>query len=98
MRTDGTVESVVSSNFPMGLFARATFDETRARLAAGDMIVICSDGVTEARVPEGELFGEARLMTALRPCAGKSAEETCERVVGAVQEFVGSARKRMTLP
>jgi serine phosphatase RsbU (regulator of sigma subunit) len=91
VRGDGTVESVASSNFPMGLFARATFDETRARLAAGDMVVICSDGVTEARVPEGELFGEARLVAALRPCAGKSAEEACERVVGAVQEFVGSA-------
>ncbi|MGD2165122.1 MAG: SpoIIE family protein phosphatase, partial [Anaerolineae bacterium] len=48
------------------------------------------DGVTEAVSPDGEFYGEDRLRdVVLRPYDGVSAQETLDRIVGAVADFVG---------
>ncbi|MBZ5563473.1 MAG: SpoIIE family protein phosphatase [Acidobacteriia bacterium] len=91
IRRGGAVEQLASSNFPVGLFARATFTVDRTQLRPGDLIAICSDGVTEARDTHGELFGEHRLREFLEDCARHAAEDVCRRVVARVHEFVGQA-------
>jgi len=59
-------------------------------LRRGDMLVLYTDGVTEARSPEGKFFGTARLDEALRalpePVTPASAVEAVARGVG---EFAG---------
>ena len=89
IRADGSVETLTSSNFPVGLFASATFDVSSAQLNCGDVLMICSDGVTEAHAANEELFGEARVQNALEGCTGLAADEICHRVVSAVHDFVG---------
>lgn len=55
----------------------------RARLQPRDRILLYSDGVTEARSPEGDLFGEQRLAdTVIRAmAAGEPAPETLRRLL-----------------
>ncbi|GAA3399221.1 PP2C family protein-serine/threonine phosphatase [Streptomyces roseoviridis] len=55
----------------------------RARLEPGDRVLIYSDGVTEARSPDGGLFGEQRLAdTVIRfMAAGESAPEALRRII-----------------
>ncbi|MFF0201349.1 PP2C family protein-serine/threonine phosphatase [Streptomyces sp. NPDC005017] len=55
----------------------------RARLQPGDRILLYSDGVTEARSPEGDLFGEQRLAdTVIRAtAAGEPAPEALRRLL-----------------
>ncbi len=89
IRADGSVETLTSSNFPVGLFPSATFDVCSAQLKCGDVLLICSDGVTEAHAVNEELFGEARLQNALQGSTGLTADEICHRVVSAVHDFVG---------
>lgn len=89
IRADGSVETLTSSNFPVGLFPSATFDVSSAQLKCGDVLMICSDGVTEAHAANEELFGEARVQNALQGCTGLAADEICHRVVSAVHDFVG---------
>jgi sigma-B regulation protein RsbU (phosphoserine phosphatase) len=89
IRSDGGVETLTPSNFPVGLFPSTTFEVASAQLKCGDVLLICSDGVTEAHAANEDLFGEARLQNALRGCSGLAADEICHRVVSAVHDFVG---------
>lgn len=59
--------------------AGAHFSESNVVLATGDSLLLYSDGVTEARSPSGEFFGEERLQTLfaeLAPCASASSIKT----------------------
>jgi len=91
IRAGGEFECLMSSNFPLGLFSGTAFEIASAQLQSGDVLLICSDGVTEAHAADEELFGEARLRNSLQGCSALSADEICHRVVGAVHEFVGNA-------
>jgi sigma-B regulation protein RsbU (phosphoserine phosphatase) len=75
----------------VGLFSGTTFEVAGAQLQCGDVLLICSDGVTEAHAVDEDLFGEARLRNLLEGCSGLTADEICRRVVGKVQEFVGNS-------
>lgn len=80
---------------PRGLVVGAlpgfAFESARARLAPGDALVLFSDGVTEARSPSGELFGEARMRSVLEDAGPSSASGLVERVRGAVSAFAAGA-------
>ncbi len=93
VRTHGAVNRLDASSFPLGLFPGATFDVDSVQLGDRDLILIFSDGVTEAQNTSDELFGETRLKTFLETCAGESAQDVCARVVSAVRDFVGAARQ-----
>lgn len=89
VRTDGTVNRLDSSNFPLGFFAGANYEADDVQLEEGDQLLIFSDGVTEAQDKNSELFGETRLKAFLEACAGQRG--LCSKVVAAVQDFVGTA-------
>jgi phosphoserine phosphatase RsbU/P len=91
VRTDRVVRRLDLTNFPVGLFPHVTFEAQSAQLQSGDLVAICSDGVTEAHDAQGELFGEARLKKFLETCAGLPPEEALKRIVAAVRDFVGTA-------
>ncbi len=91
IRASGEVDRLTSSNFPLGLFPGTTFEVASAQLQCGDVLLICSDGVTEAHAVEEDLFGESRLRSSLAGCSGLTPDEICRRVVGAVHEFVGNS-------
>ena len=59
------------------------------RLAAGDTLVIYSDGVTEAMSDAGELFGEERLVEAVRQHNHLPVPELLDALVHTVEMFGG---------
>lgn len=75
---------------PLGLghLAKSKPRLGREQLQADDRILFHSDGVTEARDPQGEQFGEDRLvdLTELHEAAGLAPPETLRRVIRAVLE------------
>ena len=75
----------------MGLFPGTKFEVAKAQFESGDVLLICSDGVTEAHAVDEDMFGETRLRNSIAACAGLTAEEISRRVVGAVHEFVGNS-------
>jgi serine phosphatase RsbU (regulator of sigma subunit) len=53
-------------------------------------MTLYTDGVTEALSPSDLLFGEDRLREVIRrPCERNSAQETLDRIVEAIADFVG---------
>lgn len=78
----------------MGLFETAAFDTGRADVAPGDVLVIFSDGVTEAENAEGEEFGDDRLEACLASARTQPAADVLDAVQRAVREFSGTAPAR----
>jgi serine phosphatase RsbU (regulator of sigma subunit) len=71
----------------LGATPKAKIGEWEAQLYQGDAIVFYTDGITEARSPDGEFFGEQRLKDLCVQCAGLSAEEIVENVERGVMAF-----------
>jgi CheY-like chemotaxis protein len=64
LRSSGERLPLVSRHLPLGVLEPASFNDKYEvyPLALGDRVFLLSDGVLEARNPQGELFGEARLL------------------------------------
>ncbi len=54
-----------AGGFPVGMFEEATYHATTCQLSENDRLVLYSDGATECESPDGEQFGEERLMSAI---------------------------------
>jgi serine phosphatase RsbU (regulator of sigma subunit) len=71
----------------LGLLPGATYEFDNVTLESGDLVIICSDGVTEARNAAGEEFGRERLIEAMAGCHGAKPDAVLERLFGAVRTF-----------
>ncbi len=67
------------------------YAEASVPFRPGDLLVIYSDGITEAVNPAQELFGEARLAAVLEEHRHASAQELIDRIIGAVRAYAGPA-------
>jgi phosphoserine phosphatase RsbU/P len=75
----------------LGVKPDAVYETGRLALAAGEMVYLFTDGVTEASNAVDELFGEARLEAALRGAADRASAKIISSVAEAVKSFVGTA-------
>ena len=57
----------------LGVFDDANLTDQEIHLAPGDTLLLYTDGVTEARAPDGTFFGEERLASLLRSSVGLDA-------------------------
>ncbi|HNP72219.1 MAG TPA: SpoIIE family protein phosphatase [Kouleothrix sp.] len=80
-----------SSALPIGIVPGQAFEVGHARLAPGDTLVCFTDGITEAMNAGNELFGEPRLLAALRAHAGLPAAALIDRVIAEVEVHAGGA-------
>lgn len=80
LRRSGRVEELGAPGLLVGAFADGAWYGARAELTPGDVVLLYTDGVTEARVGGHELFGEDRLHRLLEECAGLTAAEIVSRV------------------
>ena len=85
------VVELASSNFPVGMFKEAEFSSERVSLAAGDYLVIYSDGVSEARNLGDEMFEQERLSSLMRDFSGSTVEQLAEAIRTGVRNFTGGA-------
>ena len=89
---DGTVSEVGAVGRPLGIAADVTYEEVTVPLCRGSMLVLYTDGVTEARDDAGRQFGEAGLAVVLRETAGLSADVTVAAVSAAVERQLRGSR------
>jgi sigma-B regulation protein RsbU (phosphoserine phosphatase) len=80
---------------PMGILENQAYGQATVCLEPGDLVLLYTDGITEASPPprngERELFGVERLDDLLLACGANNAAECIERVRGEVAAFCANA-------
>ena len=89
--TQEGVRSLTAGGFVLGLFGHATYEPETVTLAPGDLLIVCSDGVTEARSASDEEFGRNRLVACVQDAHGADADTVIESIMKAVRAFTTSA-------
>jgi serine phosphatase RsbU (regulator of sigma subunit) len=75
----------------LGLFEQASFEEETVTLKPGDLIVLFSDGVTEAMNPDNEEFTDDRLLACAERHRGKPPQQVLDALLADVQAFCAGA-------
>jgi len=88
----GTVEQLASGGLPLGIKGDAEYREGRTQIQPGDVLVIYSDGVTEASSPSGEEFGPTRLYEVVSRNVEASAAGIRDRIESALTKFAQGTR------
>lgn len=92
---DGQLSLLEGDNLPLGVLPDEKYVACSVPLAAGDVVVLYSDGVTEAENPAGEMFGEERLATLVRTRAELSTSaELINEIHDAVIAFADGCELR----
>lgn len=60
-RRSGAIEQIDSSGLPLGILEAASYTESAAELHPGDLLLLFTDGLTEAEDPDEEEFGVERV-------------------------------------
>ncbi|WP_246763447.1 SpoIIE family protein phosphatase [Rhizobium sp. 007] len=96
IRHTGAVERIDTSDLglPVGLESDiSSFIVTREiPFHKGDLIVLHTDGVTEAENPEGELFGIERLCENTRRLHGRTAEQVMNGILESLMAYIGTQK------
>jgi serine phosphatase RsbU (regulator of sigma subunit) len=84
---DADVERLQPTSTVLGLFEEWECSVQEVQLIPGDLLVLYTDGVTEAARADGEEFGESRLIQSLRAHHDRPVASLLERIVDDVQKF-----------
>ncbi|HEX7315704.1 MAG TPA: PP2C family protein-serine/threonine phosphatase [Pyrinomonadaceae bacterium] len=89
VRRDGTAERLETGGVPAGTFPGAFYEEAVVSISPGDVLVIYTDGYSEAVNDEQEQFGDLRLAELVQENREKSAPELLQLVEELLKTFTG---------
>jgi sigma-B regulation protein RsbU (phosphoserine phosphatase) len=82
-----TVRRLETGGLICGLFEKATYEEETIQLQPGDVLVMFSDGISEAMNAAGDEFGDDRILDCLKRNAEKNVRQMLECLVQTVKTF-----------
>ena len=88
---EGHITELDPTGIALGITEDSLYKKATIPLKSGDIIVLYTDGVTEATNTGDELFGEERLQKIILANRGLSAGELTKKILLEVQEFTGDA-------
>lgn len=77
------------TGMPVGIFRGQTWKRKKVKINPGDLLVLYTDGITEAQNESGAFLGEDRLLQSIRMNLEHPAEEIRDAVLEDVRKFVG---------
>lgn len=81
------IEELHSEGLILGAFESVTYNSRPLQLDPGDVLVVYSDGVTDAENPQGEMFEEERFRQVIQSNASAGVEVLKEKILGALDQF-----------
>jgi hypothetical protein len=88
----GEIEQLQRIAPALGIMPRAEYVEQSVELNPQDIIIVYSDGLTEAQNRNEEFFGDERFHRLIRATGSISCEDLGRRILGEVDRFIGEAR------
>ena len=83
----GKIEELSSGDLILGAFASVSYKSCPLHLHPGDILVVYSDGLTEARNQQNEMFGEERLLQIIQREAPTGSHALQLKILQAIEEF-----------
>lgn len=84
---DGSMERLLPTGIALGAKTERAYAARTVRIGPGDVVVLYTDGVTEAVDKDLAMFGEERLRATVRENAGRPAARILDRILAAVDAF-----------
>ncbi len=92
VKRNGDVVLLGSTGAPLGLLPPGLpYETTRIDIEAGDCLILCSDGVSDAQNASDDEFGESRLTAIVREARHESSAAIVAKVFTAIDAFAGAA-------
>jgi sigma-B regulation protein RsbU (phosphoserine phosphatase) len=89
LHPDGTTERLEDGGLALGVLPDSRYEERPVALRDGDVLVMYTDGISEAENEQNEQFGDDRIEQVVRTHPGASAAELLRLVVEAVRAWAG---------
>ncbi|HUI73504.1 MAG TPA: GAF domain-containing SpoIIE family protein phosphatase [Candidatus Acidoferrum sp.] len=86
VRSDGRIEWLEKGGMIVGLLPDVAYESAEVRLQPGDVLVACTDGITEAMDAAGNEFGRPRLAEMVARLRGRTADEILQGVIEEVEK------------
>jgi serine phosphatase RsbU (regulator of sigma subunit) len=83
----GKIERLVSDLFVLGMFDSSSYQSCPLHLSEGDILVVYSDGLTDAENQQDEMFGEERLLQLIQQEAPSGSAALEQKLLKAIEEF-----------
>jgi sigma-B regulation protein RsbU (phosphoserine phosphatase) len=80
-----------SDGLVVGLFERALYEEVTVRLQPGDVLIIFTDGVSEAIDPAANEFGEERIVQTVREAGAEDPDAVLDHLLAGLYRFTAGA-------
>lgn len=88
------IRSIEATGLPLGLFCSQEFSAERLQVKRGDVLLLYTDGISEAENAQGEEFGVGELKDILRTRQWQSAQDLVRSCVSRVSDFRSGASPR----
>jgi phosphoserine phosphatase RsbU/P len=90
LHKDNRVELLQEGGVALGVIPEADYEERPILLHSGDVLLMYTDGVTEAENSDGRQFGNDRLIEAMKECRNRSAREIFQTIYDKVRVFAST--------
>jgi len=87
VRTEGEVVKLTEGGMVVGLFDNVRYNHGEVKFRTGDVLVLCTDGITESMDEEQEEYGTERLVNCVRGAITQSAAEIVTTINADVAKF-----------
>ncbi len=87
----GAVQVLLKTGMVLGVVEDMDWKQETVQLAPGDVLLLYTDGITEAQNLQEEFFGEKRLLETVQANRGHSAQDIQGALIAEVLKFAGDA-------
>jgi len=91
-RADGSIEKLGGTGIALGMFEGSTYEAVETNVRSGDILVLYSDGVTEAENPAGQPFEEGGLERVVAAHGLETPAELAPAILKAVEAHARDSR------
>jgi sigma-B regulation protein RsbU (phosphoserine phosphatase) len=85
-------QKLIRTGMPLGIIQDGSWEQHTVQLDPGDVLVLYSDGITEAQDASGTLYGEERLLASVQANLGSGAQDIQDAIIRDVDQFAGGKR------
>ena len=90
-QNDSEAQTLTRTGMALGVIEDVTWEQRTIHLGAGDLLVLYTDGITDAENRQGVFFGEERLLQTIKVHRERSARGVQDALMAEVHKFVGDA-------